>query len=197
MPAATSSAASSASSAHLVRRLVTVVALVLSALAVTAPADAASGRTWNRLAMCESGGDWSINTGNGYYGGLQFYQPTWESFGGLAYAPRAHRATRREQIAVAERVLARQGWGAWPACSARLGLGVVDAEERTSQPSRSGSDRTAGRRSHVVRAGDTLGAIAARYRVRGGWERLYRLNQGRLDSPHALQVGQRIRLSRR
>lgn len=83
---------------------------------------AASNSVWDRLAQCESGGNWSINTGNGYYGGLQFHPGTWAAYGGHAYAPNAHLASRAQQIAVAERVLAGQGWGAWPACSAELGL---------------------------------------------------------------------------
>ncbi|MEU1628139.1 transglycosylase family protein [Streptomyces sp. NPDC020096] len=78
---------------------------------------AASGSTWDRVAGCESGGNWSINTGNGNYGGLQFSQPTWVAFGGTAYAARADLASKAEQIAVAEAVLDRQGPGAWPVCS--------------------------------------------------------------------------------
>jgi LysM repeat protein len=79
----------------------------------------ASGSVWDRLAQCESGGNWSINTGNGYSGGLQFSPGTWRANGGTGSA---HTASRAEQIRVAERVRASQGWGAWPACSARLGL---------------------------------------------------------------------------
>jgi hypothetical protein len=77
---------------------------------------------WDELARCESSGNWHINTGNGYYGGLQFWQPTWEGFGGTAFAPRADLASREQQIVVAERVLAVQGWNAWPACSRKIGL---------------------------------------------------------------------------
>lgn len=77
---------------------------------------------WDRLAQCESSGNWAINTGNGYFGGLQFLQATWEGFGGGAFAPRADLASREQQIIVAERVRARQGWGAWPECSRKLGL---------------------------------------------------------------------------
>jgi hypothetical protein len=77
---------------------------------------------WDRLALCESGGNWHINTGNGFYGGLQFLPATWQGFGGGAFAPRADLATREQQIIVAERVLRVQGWGAWPACSRKLGL---------------------------------------------------------------------------
>jgi len=76
---------------------------------------------WDAIARCEAGGNWAINTGNGYYGGVQFDQSTWERSGGLRYAPRADLATREEQIAVAQTVLERQGWGAWPVCSGRAG----------------------------------------------------------------------------
>jgi len=82
----------------------------------------ASGSVWDRLASCESGGNWSINTGNGYYGGLQFSQSTWEGVGGTRYAPRADLASREQQIAAAEVLLKSSGWGAWPACSSQLGL---------------------------------------------------------------------------
>ncbi|MGQ4598272.1 transglycosylase family protein [Nocardia sp. R6R-6] len=81
------------------------------------------GAIWDALARCESTGNWSINTGNGYFGGVQFDQSTWERQGGLRYAPRADLATREEQIAVAEITRQRQGWGAWPACTGRLGIG--------------------------------------------------------------------------
>jgi LysM repeat protein len=79
----------------------------------------AGGGVWDRLARCESGGNWGVNTGNGYSGGLQFAPGTWRANGGTGSA---HNASRAEQIRVAERVRASQGWGAWPACSAKLGL---------------------------------------------------------------------------
>ena len=75
---------------------------------------------WDALASCESSGNWAINTGNGFYGGVQFNQNTWERHGGLRYAPRADLATPEEQIAIAEVTRTRQGWGAWPVCSARI-----------------------------------------------------------------------------
>lgn len=77
---------------------------------------------WDDVAECESGGDWSIDTGNGYYGGLQFAPGTWRGFGGEEYAEMADQATRVEQIVIAERVLDDQGWAAWPSCSRQLGL---------------------------------------------------------------------------
>ncbi|BBX97853.1 Resuscitation-promoting factor RpfB [Mycobacterium lacus] len=79
------------------------------------------GDVWDAIAGCEAGGNWAINTGNGYYGGVQFDQGTWERNGGLRYAPRADLATREEQIAVAEVTRQRQGWAAWPVCSGRAG----------------------------------------------------------------------------
>ncbi|AIV39248.1 MULTISPECIES: transglycosylase family protein [unclassified Curtobacterium] len=97
-----------------------------------APANAASGSTWDALAQCESGGNWAINTGNGYYGGLQFNLGTWQANGG---AGNPASASREAQIAVAERVLASQGWGAWPACSAKLGLsGTTGAAPQAAAP---------------------------------------------------------------
>ena len=79
------------------------------------------GAQWDAISHCEAGGNWAINTGNGFYGGVQFDQNTWERQGGLRYAPRADLATREEQIAIAEVTRARQGWGAWPVCSGRIG----------------------------------------------------------------------------
>jgi uncharacterized protein YabE (DUF348 family) len=82
----------------------------------------ADGSVWDKLAACEAGGNWAANTGNGYYGGLQFSAGTWTANGGGAYAPTANLATREQQIAVASKIQARSGWGSWPACSAKLGL---------------------------------------------------------------------------
>lgn len=84
----------------------------------TAPA-VASGSVWDRLAQCESGGNWQINTGNGYYGGLQFLPSTWRAVGGTGLP---HQHSREEQIKRAEILLERAGWGQWPACTAKLGL---------------------------------------------------------------------------
>lgn len=85
-------------------------------------AHAAGAGVWDKVANCESSGDWSVNTGNGFYGGLQFAASTWKAYGGTAYAPRADLATRNQQIAVAEEVLRGQGPGAWPVCSVEAGL---------------------------------------------------------------------------
>lgn len=112
------------------------VAGATAALATTAlispMASAAPDSDWDRLAQCEAGGNWQINTGNGYYGGLQFNAGTWRAYGGNEFAPLPHQATREQQIAVAERTLAKQGWGAWPACSARLGLNSAPTPRNVS-----------------------------------------------------------------
>jgi hypothetical protein len=89
----------------------------------TAPAATYSGGSvWDDLARCESGGNWAINTGNGYYGGLQFSHATWHGYGGGEFAEYPHEATRDEQIVVAERLRAARGYAPWPACRAKLGL---------------------------------------------------------------------------
>ena len=107
------------------RRGATLVAVSAAGLALSATAanaavpTATSASTWDALAQCESGGNWAINTGNGFSGGLQFTPQTWAGFGGTGSPENASRA---QQIAVAEKVQATQGWGAWPACAAKLGL---------------------------------------------------------------------------
>ncbi|MET7453569.1 transglycosylase family protein [Streptomyces sp. NPDC005574] len=93
----------------------------LGVLAATGGAAAADGGVWDRIAQCESGGNWHIDTGNGYYGGLQFSAGTWRAYGGTAYAPTADGASKPQQISVAAKVQRAQGWGAWPTCSARAG----------------------------------------------------------------------------
>ena len=114
------------------RTRVATLATVLGTLATTAvagatlaaPAEAATNyfAAWDRVAHCESSGNWHIHTGNGFYGGLQFTNSTWAAYGGHRYADRADHASRAEQIAVARRVLASQGPHAWPVCSIRAGL---------------------------------------------------------------------------
>lgn len=109
---------------NLARLMVAGAVAVSAPLAMTGTAAAhstssTSSSTWDRLAQCESSGNWSANTGNGYSGGLQFAPSTWRAFGGEG---KAHNASRSEQITVAKKVLAAQGWDAWPACSEKLGL---------------------------------------------------------------------------
>jgi hypothetical protein len=102
------------------------------------PTAQAAGTVWDRVAACESGGNWAINTGNGFYGGVQFSASTWRAFGGTQFAASANRASKATQVAVARRVLAVQGPGAWPVCSKRAGLtkangGAVSARATVSR----------------------------------------------------------------
>ena len=165
---------------------------------MTGTAQAATEAQWDRVAYCESHDDWSINTGNGYYGGLQFAQHTWASFGGLKYAPRADLATREEQITVAEHVLARQGWNAWPVCSHYRGPDTVDRADRsfTRGPlvRRTGSPKL-GKGVYVVKSGDCLSTIASAQSVRGGWRALYRANKTLIGkNPGMIQIGMHLHL---
>src|SRR5947209_9150528 len=118
---------------HRTRRILTSGALAAGATAVglgvvATPAQAAD---WSGVAQCESGGNWAINSGNGYYGGLQFSQSTWAGYGGGAYASRADLATPSQQIAVAEKVLQGQGRGAWPVCGVHLSGGTTSVPAAT------------------------------------------------------------------
>ncbi|GAB7063839.1 transglycosylase family protein [Streptomyces mexicanus] len=195
----------------------------LAVLTATGGARAADGGVWDRIAQCESGGDWHINTGNGYYGGLQFAAHTWRAYGGTAYAPTADRASRAQQIAVAARVQRAQGWGAWPVCSARAGAfgsapgastdatgtgathhtrqpATTHRAPRTSgavtthrAPEADRADRDGSRGTYTVRTGDTLGAVAARYGTT--WQRLYAANRSVIGAdPDLIVPGQRLTL---
>ncbi len=175
-------------------RLAVAGAVVLGTpVALAGTANAAPDSDWDALAQCESGGDWSINTGNGYSGGLQFHPNTWSAFGGSGSA---HTASRSEQIAVAERVLAGQGWGAWPACSSKLGLSSSAEPERVraSAPTESAPAPAAAPASsggnYTVAAGDTLSKIAARNGTT--WQQLWDANQGVLSNPNVIRVGQTL-----
>ncbi|NSL43831.1 transglycosylase family protein [Streptomyces sp. 8P21H-1] len=176
----------------------------------TGVANAADVDTWNKVAACESTNNWRINTGNGYYGGLQFSRSTWEAYGGRAYAARADLATKDQQIAVAEKVLKAQGPGAWPVCSQRAGLTrggdspdidpsgtstrttgrKVDVQPQTTPQSRAGTAEM-----YTVVRGDTLSGIAGTREVRGGWRGLYDANRETVGSdPDLIVPGQRLSL---
>ncbi|MER8004314.1 transglycosylase family protein [Streptomyces sp. NPDC094149] len=175
-------------------------------------AHAADVSTWNKVAACESSGNWSINTGNGFYGGLQFTQSTWEAYGGRAYARRADLATKDQQIAVAEKVLDGQGPRAWPVCSAQAGLSrgggtpdvhtesagtkstkktsVKDVQPHTTPQSRAGTAEM-----YTVVRGDSLSEIAETEHVTGGWRRLYDANRSTIGAdPDLILPGQRLQL---
>ncbi|MFJ9443367.1 transglycosylase family protein [Kitasatospora sp. NPDC101235] len=100
-----------------------VTALPVAGLVTATGASAAPASVWDKVAACEATGNWAVNSGNGFYGVLQFTSSTWAAFGGTAYAPQAHQATKDQQIAIGEKVLAAQGPGAWPVCSVKAGLG--------------------------------------------------------------------------
>ncbi|MGM0351506.1 transglycosylase family protein [Streptomyces sp. Adlamb9] len=116
-------------------------AAVAAPLMATGTASAATASQWDAVAQCESGGNWSINTGNGYYGGLQFSASTWAAYGGTAYASTADQASKSQQITVAEKVLAAQGKGAWPVCGTGLSSTPYSGSASTTTSS-SGSTAT-------------------------------------------------------
>ena len=187
-------------------------------LADAEPAEAAKTRVWDRVAKCESGGNWKINTGNGYYGGVQFAAGTWKAYGGGTYANQAHQATKAEQIAIARRVLAGQGPGAWPTCGRRAGLTksngkadrnatpatnpgasettkVSDSKKKIAKKaaSKKYSANASNKTIHVKR-GDTLRKIAKRYHVKGGWKALWKLNKKTIKNPNLIYIGQTIKI---
>ncbi|MFG2943100.1 transglycosylase family protein [Streptomyces sp. NPDC048282] len=190
----------------------------LGLLAATGNAAAADNGVWDRIAQCESGGNWHINTGNGYYGGLQFSASTWRAYGGTAYASTADQASREAQIAVATKVQHAQGWGAWPVCSGRAGAtgsapesASVTAKSSTESATKStttrkstpaaktpqrSTPRTGGasaKGDYTVREGDTLSGIAARHGT--SWQRLYAANKAVIgDDPNLIVPGQRLAL---
>ncbi|WP_067703684.1 resuscitation-promoting factor Rpf1 domain-containing protein [Nocardia jejuensis] len=112
----------------------TGIALGGAGVAMAGNASAAPDSDWDRLAQCEAGGNWGINTGNGFQGGLQFSPGTWTAHGGGEFASTANHATREQQIVVAEKVLASQGWGAWPSCSSSLGLNSAATQRSAPAP---------------------------------------------------------------
>ena len=244
-------------------RLITIgavsTAMLGGGLATASSANAASGSTWDRVAACESGGNWSISTGNGFSGGLQFTPSTWRAYGGQGNAKNASRA---QQIAVAERVLAGQGPGAWPVCSKKAGLtrggnsSATPQRAAKKQTSRSETRSTAKKqttapkasvkknsakkhsvskqntskrsveqrsttkrstpqqstkkhtstqrqvtpkvsakstgRTITVQAGDTLGKLAQKYDIKGGWKGLFAMNKGSINNPNLIFVGQHL-----
>ncbi|WP_250002955.1 transglycosylase family protein [Actinoplanes sp. M2I2] len=192
------------------------VAGAVSLLGPASPAQAAVN--WDAIAQCESSGNWSINTGNGYYGGLQFSRSTWKAYGGTKYASTADKATRSEQIRIAEKVLDGQGIGAWPVCGKKAGSSKSYAAKNTGGAKKSSSATKkstsvtkkstvkkstvkkstvaakATGKHYVVRSGDTLAKIASKNHVKGGWKALYQLNRSVVDNPNVIFPGQRLAL---
>ncbi|WEH40144.1 LysM peptidoglycan-binding domain-containing protein [Streptomyces sp. NBC_01218] len=212
-------------------------------------ASAASVATWDAVAQCESGGNWSINTGNGYYGGLQFSQSSWAAAGGTKYAPRADLATKEQQIATAEVLLDLQGPGAWGCAGAGnltndgVDPGVSTGSSSTAetpkstdtststgssqssgsaapQSDRASESQTASRSEdrpaaseksetvttptggkvekgdgeYKVVTGDTLSTIAQKQSVKGGWQKLFKLNHDIVDDADLIFPGQQLHL---
>lgn len=143
-------------SRYTLARITVLATIATFATALPAPAQAEASIVWDTVASCESGGNWAINTGNGFFGGLQFTNKTWVGFGGRAYAPRADLASRTEQIFIAGRVVAHQGPGAWPVCGAKSGLSRSNGGSTVSRsmvrvaPKRVAPKRVAPKRVHLV-----------------------------------------------
>ena len=199
--------------------LLVTAAVAVPVVSTVTPAQAATSSQWDRVAACESGGNWSIDTGNSFYGGLQFTRSTWSAFGGGAYASTADRASRSQQISVAEKVLASQGPGAWPVCSRGVLTGAdastqsapvaaprVRNHRATAAPStgtsstRTTTTRVApagpiGRGSdYVIVAGDILSVIAQRASL-NGWDQLYAANSGVIGTdPDVIIVGMTLHI---
>ncbi|WP_354190678.1 transglycosylase family protein [Arthrobacter sp. UYCu712] len=209
------------------RRGIILAAVSMAAVALTATsATAAVPRhtttsVWDSLAQCESSGNWAINTGNGYAGGLQFSAGTWAAYGGTGSAANA---SREQQIAVAERVQAKQGWGAWPACAAKLGLGggaiapqgattartpaavPAPAKAPVRQAARYAAPKaavpahrhvapvTVSGQTYTIQSGETLSTIAGKLNIAGGWHVLAGANTASISNPNLVFPGQVLQL---
>jgi LysM repeat protein len=209
----------SAATRNIVRVAVAGIA-VGAPLAIAATPAQASTTNWDAIAQCESGGNWGINTGNGYYGGLQFSQSTWKAYGGQGSA---NGASRDAQIQVAERVLQGQGIGAWPVCGKKAGSGAVAKGSNTqgssvkkAAPKAAAPKAVAPKKStvkaaaapapattagvsssnpagdYVVAPGDTLSKLATKFNVQGGYAQLQKLNAQYIPDADLILVGQKI-----
>jgi len=196
-----------------------VVAAPVAGLVTATTASAATTSTWDAVAQCESTGNWAANTGNGFYGGLQFTPSTWAAFGGTAYAASADQATEAQQITVAENVLAAQGPGAWPVCGPQAGLTAggtpaqttttavttpattTTAATTTSTPATTPASTTpqnttpaqtsTNSTTYTVKTGDTLGAIANANGTT--WQKLYAANTSTIgNNPNVITPGETL-----
>ena len=190
----------------------TIARVVVAGVAVGAPfaiaaAPASASPDWDAIAQCESGGNWGISTGNGYYGGLQFTQGTWAANGGSGNPASA---SREEQIRVAENVLKTQGIGAWPVCGKRGGGGhAAPVKKSAAKPAKKAPKRTAPvaaapvmtapvtvksnpNGDYTVVAGDSLSKIAQQQNIQGGWQTLFEKNKDFISNPNLILVGQKI-----
>jgi resuscitation-promoting factor RpfA len=185
--------------------------LALAALGAVAAAPAAQASPsvdWDAVAQCESSGNWATDTGNGFFGGLQFTQSTWKAFGGSGTP---QNASREQQIAVAEKVLDGQGIKAWPVCGPKgLGGHTSNASSGSSSSGSHSSSTTTSGGSHrstttprsaptrdsggdyTVVSGDTLSSIASAHGVSGGWQSLAAANQDVSTNPNMIMPGQHL-----
>ncbi|GGS06388.1 transglycosylase [Streptomyces aureoverticillatus] len=218
-------------------------AAVAAPLMATGTANAATADQWDRVAQCEAGGNWSINTGNGYYGGLQFSASTWAAYGGTKYAATADKASKAQQIEIGQKVLAGQGKGAWPSCGVGLtsapynGGGAEQPQQQAKpqqqaqpqqqakpqqqaqpqqqakpqpQPQKQTAPQTESKKTvetptgkvvkkgdgeYKVKTGDTLSKIAESHDVKGGWQKVYKLNGDIIDDADFIYPGQQLHLS--
>jgi resuscitation-promoting factor RpfA len=194
----------------------TIARVVLTGFAIGAPLAAAPAFAsadpvnWDAIAQCESGGNWAISTGNGYYGGLQFSMSTWKANGGSGNPANA---SREEQIRVANNVLQSQGIGAWPVCGKKAGASggggsAAPAKSKAKAPtsSNNGSKKAPAKSAPVapalvasnpagdytVVAGDSLSKIATTQNVAGGWAALYEKNKQYIGDPNLIVPGQKL-----
>lgn len=192
-----------------IARVVVAGAVIGVPLALATTPAQADPVNWDAIAQCESGGNWGIDTGNGYSGGLQFSPSTWQANGGSGNPANASRA---EQIRVAENVLQSQGIGAWPVCGARGGSsgggGSYSAPQQQSSnestsyeapqqqqaaaPVKPVLAKSNPKGDYKVKAGDTLTKIAKDRKVKGGWQALYNENKQFIGDPNLIVVGQKI-----
>lgn len=191
----------------------TIARVVVAGVAVGAPFAFAAGTAsaspnWDAIAQCESGGNWSISTGNGYYGGLQFNARTWAANGGSGNPANA---SREEQIRVAENVLRTQGIGAWPVCGKRGGGGSTAPVKSSTKPATKTKAKSTPQRTtpvpvvsapvtvasnpngdYTVVPGDSLSKIAQAQNVPGGWQALFDKNKDFVSNPNLILVGQKL-----
>ncbi|WP_020664450.1 transglycosylase family protein [Amycolatopsis benzoatilytica] len=188
----------------------TIARVAVAGIAVGAPlaiaATPASATNWDAIAQCESGGNWSTSTGNGYYGGLQFTQSTWKAYGGTG-SPQG--ASRDQQIAVAERVLQGQGIGAWPVCGKKGGSAASAHQSTPKQSTKSVKKQVTAPKKEVTQqvaavagsnpngdytvvAGDTLSKIAKEHNIQGGYQKLQDLNKQYVPNANFIVVGQKL-----
>lgn len=199
----------SAATKNIARMAIAGIAVGTPLAIAATPAQAAVSPDWDAIAKCESGGNWSTSTGNGYYGGLQFSASTWKAYGGTGSAANA---SREQQIAVAERVLQGQGIGAWPVCGKRGGSGTTAksakapaakkataaapkkaaAPQAPAAPAAANVAQSNPKGDYTVVAGDTLSKLATQFKIEGGYKKLQELNAQYIPNADFIVVGQKI-----